>query len=110
MNGGGVTGDACKSCSGRGSGDELIGRHSETHTHLRQQPWVLSAQAVPVRLRGDVGVAESILHAGRGSDVLVQEFLCRLLRDGFRRHGSAGQSTTCGGQAAQSAWCETAGQ
>lgn len=87
-----------------GGGDELIepgGRSvSRWRTHLRQQPWMLLGQAIPVRLRGDVGVAESILHAGRGGNVLVQEFFPRLLRDGLRRHGSVGQHTTCGGQPA----------
>lgn len=87
-----------------GGGDALIepgdGSVSQGCTHLRLQPWVLLGQAIPVRLRGDVGVAESILHAGRCGDVLVQEFLPRLLRDGFRRHGSTGQHTTCGRQPA----------
>lgn len=56
-------------------------------SYLCEQPWVFLRQSVKVGLGGHVGVAESVLDSRRCADVLVQELLSCLLRDGFGGHG-----------------------
>ena len=51
---------------------------------------MLLGETLPVRLRGNVSIAEAVLHSGSGADVLVEELLPRLLRDGLGGHDSAG--------------------
>lgn len=51
--------------------------------HLGQKPRLLLRQSVKVGLGRHIGVAETVLDGGRRADVLVEELLPRLLRDGF---------------------------
>lgn len=51
--------------------------------HLSEKPRLLLCQPVKVGLGRHVGVAEAVLDCRRRADVLVEELLPRLLRDGF---------------------------
>lgn len=64
----------------------LLGPLSELRPHLCEQPRVLLRQPIKVSLRSHVGITESVLDGRRGADVLVEELLSRLLRNGFGRH------------------------
>lgn len=51
---------------------------------------MLFRQSVKVGLGRHVGIEESVLDSCRCADVLVEELLARLLRDGFGRHDCLG--------------------
>lgn len=45
-------------------------------------------QTLPVGFCSHIGIAEPVLYSRRRANVLVEELLPRLLRDGFRWHGA----------------------
>lgn len=51
--------------------------------YLAQQPRVVLGEPCPVSVRGDSRILEAVLDGGGRADVLIQEFLPRLLGDGF---------------------------
>lgn len=65
-------------------------RHGRTARHnpyLAQEPRVVLGESRPVGVRRDSGILEAVLDGGGRADVLIQELLPRLLRDGFGWHG-----------------------
>lgn len=48
-------------------------------TYLGEKPWLLLCQSVKVGLGRHVDVSEAVLDCRSGADVLVEEFLPRLL-------------------------------
>lgn len=72
---------------GRGlSGLSHHGKASRS-PYLAQKPRVVLGESRPVGVWGDSGILETVLD-GRGcTDILIQELLPRLLRDGFGWHG-----------------------
>lgn len=64
----------------RGLSHERKASHSP---YLAEKPRVVLGESCPVSVWGDSGILETVLD-GRGcADILVQELLPRLLRDGF---------------------------
>lgn len=60
--------------------DGRMARHSP---YLAQEPGMVLGESCPVGVWGDSGIFEAVLDGGGRADVLVQELLPRLLRDGF---------------------------
>lgn len=64
-------------------GKKSFEKKAKRSPYLAQQPGVVLGEPCPVSVRGDSRILEAVLDGGGRADVFIQEFLPRLLGDGF---------------------------